>query len=135
MELFIDHQLRISVDERDFYTLVAMYLILPLPFQKKLRRKEETNSKQNGEKLLETLMKLLLEQQNSLDLSKLNEGYLCRSCGTLLEKFNRLHQQLSDKIVAFLPHIPLVPPAKHQNDLSECSSDCECSSYIPKYNL
>ena len=37
--------------------------------------------------------------------------------------FNRLHQQLSDKIVAVLPHIPLVPPAKHQNDLSECSSD------------
>ena len=77
------------------------------------------SSKQNGEKLLETLMKLLPEQQNSLDLSKLNEGYLCRSCGMLLEKFNRLHQQLSDKIVAVLPHIPLVPPAKHQNDLSE----------------
>ena len=89
--------------------------------EKKKRRRR--TSKQNGEKLLETLMKLLLEQQNSLDLSKLNEGYLCRSCGTLLEKFNRLHQQLSVKIVAVLPHIPLVPPAKHQNDLSECSSD------------
>ena len=76
-----------------------------------------------GERLLETLMKLLLEQQNSPDLSKLNEGYHCRSCGMLLEKFNRLHQQLSDKIAAVLPHIPLVPPAKHQNDLSECSSD------------
>ena len=89
--------------------------------EKKKRRRNI--SKQNGEKLLETLTKLLLEQQNSLDLSKLNEGYLCRSCGTLLEKFNRLYQQLSDKIVAVLPHIPLVPPAKHQNDLSECSSD------------
>ena len=51
--------------------------------EKKKRRRRI--SKQNGERLLETLMKLLLEQQNSLDLSKLNEGYLCRGCGTLLE--------------------------------------------------
>ena len=86
--------------------------------EKKKRRRRI--SKQNREKLLETLMRLLLEQQNR---SKLNEGYLCRSCGTLLEQFNRLHQQLSDKIVAVLPHIPLVPPAKHHNDLGECSSD------------
>ena len=86
------------------------------------KRKEEDNflhSMGYGKKLLEILIKLMLKLQNNLDFSKLSEGYLCRYCATLLDKYDRLHQQLSVKIKAVVPHMPLVVSAEHHNVSNE----------------
>ena len=93
--------------------------------EKKKRRRQL--STQYGKKLLEILIKLMLEQQNNLDFSKLSEGYLCRYCATLLDKYDRLQQQLSVKIKGVVPHMPLVVSAEHHNVSSEDSGDCPTS--------
>ena len=91
------------------------------------KEKKKKLSTQYWEKLLEIPIKLMLEQQINLDFSKLSEGYLCRYCATLLDKYDRLHQQLSVKIKAVVPHTPLVVSAEHHNVSIEDSGDCPTS--------
>ncbi len=55
---------------------------------------------------LSVLVAVVAEQNCDVETAKLPDGYVCRSCSGLLDRFSSLKQNLSSKIKTALPRLP-----------------------------
>ena len=78
---------------------------------KKRRHLVSCSSLQN---LLQTISALIagLSNWNGVDISKLQHGYVCRSCVGQLEKYHQLHKVLHEKLSAAMPILPKLSSAE-----------------------
>ena len=82
--------------------------------EKKKRRRLLSSASMQG--ALTALSTIASEQQSDVDVSRLQDGYVCRNCSGLLERHASLHQLISSKIRAALPRLPSLAAA------DECSA-------------
>ena len=74
---------------------------------------------------LETLSSLA--DNNGVDFNMMQAGYICRSCVSLIEKYQQLHKTLSNKTLSnnlsnALPYLPKLPIAAGMDNQSGQSS-------------
>ena len=69
---------------------------------------------------LETLF--CLADNNGVDFNMMQAGYICRSCVSLIEKYQQLHKTLSNNLSKALPYLLKLPIAAGMDNQSGQSS-------------
>ena len=57
-----------------------------------------------------------------VDCNMMQAGYICRSCVSLIEKYQQLHKTLSNNLSKALPYLPKLPIAAGMDSQSGLSS-------------
>lgn len=84
--------------------------------EKKKRRRPLSSPDLKGG--LGILITFASEEQSAIDVSRLHTGYVCRSCAGLLERYESLHQQISDKIKTAIPRLPSLAAASENSPVT-----------------
>lgn len=100
--------------------------------EKKKRRRPLSSA--DLQRTLQTLIDIIAKQQQSVDMSKLHTGYICRSCAGVLDRYASLYQQISGKIKNARPILPprADAPAAGQVELESTTGTTQTLSATPR---
>ncbi len=93
-----------------------IFICLPVRAKEKKRRRRLANP--NFKESLSVLVYLASELRACIDVSRMHDGYICRSCATMLDKCSNLHQKISNKLRAALHRLPSSRVAADQSPTS-----------------
>ncbi len=84
--------------------------------EKKKRRRRLANP--DFKESLSVLVYLASELRACIDVSRMHDRYICRSCATMLDKCSNLHQKISNKLRAALHRLPSSKVAADQSPIA-----------------